>query len=390
MDAMHPLTRRQADSPAAGTPPKARGMVVCYSCKASVNPRSHERVTHSELARKLASIKNCDFAGEFDATYRYAGPLYFVPSETLVAVDFAHALGIHGEQDLFGGVVPFPFVATKTITHPLPDADSYAPEGWSSGFAQRVHGAVLPGFSAFTLRDARHAGARLLEQGGVRVKKASGVGGLGQTVAADAAALEAQLESIGVDELLRDGVVLERNLTKVVTHSVGQVHVGKLRATYYGTQRLTVNNCGEQVYGGSTLIVVRGDFNAMLRLGLDEKVRMAIAQARTYHAAALASFPGMFASRCNYDIAQGFDDEGNWRSGVLEQSWRIGGASGAEVVALDVFQSDPALDVVCASTTEIYGENRAVPADAVVYFNGVDEHVGSITKYARLEPYANP
>jgi hypothetical protein len=45
--------------------------------------------------------------------------------------------------------------------------------------------------------------------------------------------------------------------------------------------------------------------------------------------------------------------------------------------------------VVCASTTEIYGANPTLPADAVVYFRGIDEDVGPITKYSRLESYAN-
>jgi hypothetical protein len=389
MDSGHPVKPQRADSPAARNRAKARGMVVVYSCNAHGNQRSHESLTQSEMARKLAAIKDYDFAGEFDASCRYDRPLYFVPSDTLVAIDFANRLGIHGEQDLFGGVVPFPFVATKTITHSLPDADSHAPDGWSSGFAHLVQDAVLPGFSVFTLRDARSAGARLLKQGTVRIKKASGVGGLGQSVVADADELEARLQSFDAEELSRDGLVVEQNLPNVATHSVGQVRLGELLATYHGMQRLAVNNRGEEVYGGSDLIVVRGNFDALLRLDLGQKVRMAIAQARTYHDAAMASFPGMFASRCNYDVAQGLDDEGRWRSGVLEQSWRIGGATGAEIAALDAFRADPALGVVCASTTEIYGANPTLPADSVVYFHGIDENVGPITKYSRLESYAD-
>jgi hypothetical protein len=144
-----------------------------------------------------------------------------------------------------------------------------------------------------------------------------------------------------------------------------------------------------EVYGGSTLTVVRGDFDELLRLDLPPEVRTSVTQARVYHAAALASFAGMFASRCNYDIAQGYDDREQWRSGVLEQSWRMGGASGAEIAALDAFKSDPDLRVVRASTTEIYGEPAALPADATVYFSGTDRRVGRLTKFARLEAYAH-
>jgi hypothetical protein len=364
---------------------KRGGTVVTYSCRAS---RQHESVTLRELASRLAAIKGYDFAEEFDPARRYAGTLYFVPNDTLVGIAQAQALGIRNEQDLFGGVVPFGFAATKVITHPLPEADSRSPEGWSPEFANRVRDVVLPGYSVFTPRDARIAGVRLLALGRVRIKHPAGIGGSGQAVVDDERAL-AQLHSLDDDALLRDGLVLEQDLTKVVTHSVGQVYVGDMRASYFGVQRLTTNHRGEQVYGGSDLTIARGDFDRLLELVLAPEVKIAIDQARGYHTAAMTSFRGMFASRCNYDIAQGVDNRGQWRSGVLEQSWRMGGASAAEVAALEAFRVDGSLDVVRASTTEVYS-TESVPADAVVYFRGVDEHAGAMTKYARIEPYANP
>ena len=154
-------------------------------------------------------------------------------------------------------------------------------------------------------------------------------------------------------------------------------------------QHLTRNNADEEVYGGSELLVARGDFEALLTLPHADEVRIAIAQACAYHRAAIACFPGLIASRCNYDVAQGVDDGGAWRSGVLEQSWRIGGASGAELAALAAFKADPALAVVRAATTEVYG-GVAPPPDADVYFHGVDRHVGAITKYTRTLPHAHP
>jgi hypothetical protein len=365
--------------------PKPSGTVVTHSCRAS---RDHERITLRELARRLAAIKGYDFAEEFDAKRRYSGPLYFVPNDTLVGVAAAQALGISNEQDLFGGVVPFAFAATKTITHQLPEAPSRAPEGWSPEFASRVHDLVLPGYSAFATRDARIAGVRLLGLGRVRIKLPAGIGGLGQSVVDDQQALDAELRSVDDEALLHDGLVLELDLDDVVTHSVGQVCVGDMRASYCGVQRLTTNHHNEQVYGGSDLVVVRGDFDRLTELALAQEIKIAIAQARGYHAAALESFSGMFASRCNYDIAQGVDTRGSWRSGVLEQSWRMGGASPAEVAALEAFRADSTLEVVRASTTEIYAA-ETVPADAVVYFRGVDEHAGAMTKYVRIEPYGN-
>lgn len=362
-------------------------IVVVYSCRTDLC--SHEIATQDALAERIAGIRGDDYGGGFDPACRYDRPLYFVPNDTLVRAELADELEVNGEDDLFGGMVPHAFVATKTITHALPPSAVRIPECWSDEFCRRVHDVVLPGYSAFSRRDALAAGKQLLERGPLRVKKPSGIGGLGQSVVTDMQQLEDELERLDTKELERIGLVLERNLRQPETRSVGQVRVGNFLATYCGTQRLTLDNRGAEVYGGSELIVVRGGFDELLQLPLGQQVHVAIAQARTYHAAAMACYPGMFASRCNYDIAQGVDEEGRWYSGVLEQSWRIGGASGAEVSALEAFRDAPSLSVVRASTTEIYGENPSLPPDAAVYFQGNDDRVGPLTKYARLEDYGN-
>lgn len=378
------IPRTAKAMPAQGNFPS---IVVSYSCKTDVC--SHEIKTQDNLTERIAAVRGDEYAGSYDPAYPYDRPLYFVPNDTLVQAELDGALKIAGLDDLFGGVVPYAFVATKTITHALPPSATRFPEGWSEEFGRRVHDVVLPGYSAFSRSDALTAGRILLERAPVRVKKPDGIGGLGQSVVSHIGQLEAELERLDAKKLERIGLVLERNLIQPETRSVGQVRVGKFLITYCGTQRLTTDNRGGEVYGGSDLIIVRGDFDDLLQLPLGQQVHVAISQARTYHAGAMACFPGMFASRCNYDIAQGVDEEGRWYSGVLEQSWRIGGASGAEVAALEAFRNDPSLSVVRASTTEIYGENPALPSDAAVYFQGNDARTGPLTKYARLEDYGN-
>jgi hypothetical protein len=134
-------------------------------------------------------------------------------------------------------------------------------------------------------------------------------------------------------------------------------------------------------------VIARGDFAALRALGPPPEARLAIVQARAYDEAATACFPGLLASRRNYDVAQGTGPAGR-RSGVLEQSWRIGGASGAEIAALEAFQADPALQAVRASTVEVYGACEP-PPKATVYFRGTDEDVGMITKYTLVEPHGH-
>jgi hypothetical protein len=183
-------------------------------------------------------------------------------------------------------------------------------------------------------------------------------------------------------------LVLEANLEHVTTYSVGQIRVAGKTVSYYGTQRLTPDNGGEMVYGGSDLVVCDGDYDDLLGLDLPEKARLAVMQAQVYDGAASACFRGFFASRRNYDVAQGIDGRGRACSGVLEQSWRIGGASGAEIAALEAFNHG-ATGAVRASTVELYGEGQTVPPGADVLYRDQDAEVGFITKYVTVDRYGN-
>jgi hypothetical protein len=362
------------------------GTVVTYAGDEGLT--QHEVAARVAIARSLAALKGFEFGGGYDPALQRSersSPLYFVPSETLSGKEAAR-LGIRGADDLFGGVVPYAFVGTKTIVHPLPGRDAQRPAGWSERFAQRVHAVVLPGFSAFTRADALKAAQRLLEDGPVRLKHGRGIGGKGQWVAKDATEVAAALDAIDPSELAEYGLVLEPSLEEEATYSVGQVRVDGLCASYCGTQKATTDNQGETAYGGSDLVIVRGGYEALERLSLPDEVRTAIHQARIFDAAA-AEFAGLFASRRNYDVLSGRDARGRRHSGVLEQSWRIGGASGPEVAALEEFRADPGLRAVRACSSEVYGAHAEVPSGARVHFRGVDPQAGPLVKYTIVEPH---
>ncbi len=381
--------RMEATIPAAGQTHASQGVVAVLSRESECGrTECHDRVTRDGIARRLALLKGFEFAGEHDRLCRYPGPLYLVPADTLLTAE-AEELGIRGEDDLFGGMVPYPFVATKAITHPLVGTGSAAPDGWSHEFGERVRDAVLLGWTVFSPEDAYRAGLHLLEHGPVRVKRVCAAGGRGQTVVRDMAELMAILNAADPAELANHGLVLEEDLAQVTTYSVGQVQAAGLVATYYGTQRLTPDNGGELVYGGSDLVLVRGGFEELLGLDLRSEVQLAVSQARVYDAAAADCFPGLLVSRRNYDVVQGLDAQGRRRSGVLEQSWRIGGASGAEIAALEAFQADESLRMVRACTVEVYGGDMEPPAGAAVYFHGSDDRVGPICKYVTLERHVD-
>ncbi|MFC0710827.1 DUF3182 family protein [Azorhizophilus paspali] len=362
------------------------GTVVIYSNRD--REALHERAVHFHLGHRLARLQGLDFGGEYDPDTRYPGGLYFVPTGTVIGRRNASRLGMRSAADLFGGVVPRPFMATKAITHGLLHSGAQAPPGWSPGFVRRVADAVLRGFTAFNRKEAGEAGRRLLAEGPLRIKPVLATGGRGQRLVADPAELERQLAALDETELSHFGLVLEEHLEQVSTYSVGQAQVGDLLATYCGTQRLTCDNRGEEVYGGSDLLVVAGDFAELLALELDDPLRLAVQQARIYDAAALRSFAGFFASRRNYDIARGLDSRGHTRCGVLEQSWRIGGASSAEIAALEAFRAGARS--VRTSSLELFGADKVAPAGASILFRGEDPELGYLTKCVVTTDNGNP
>lgn len=179
--------------------------------------------------------------------------------------------------------------------------------------------------------------------------------------------------------------MLEEHLRDVVTWSVGQIRVGGGIASYVGSQSLTRDNQEEHVYGGSELLMVRGGYENLLRLKLAPALLTAVFQACNYERAAFDVFEGLVLSRRNYDVAQGLNSRGDAVSGVLEQSWRIGGASSAEIFALKALCQNPARQFIHAASVERYGESHSPPKGTIVLFSGEDEHVGFLTKYVRVD-----
>ncbi len=78
----------------------------------------HERATHHWVAETVARLLALPYAGLAGPSESGTSSSYFVPDETLDAATAA-TLGIVGSEQLLGGVVPFPFLATKVIAHPL-------------------------------------------------------------------------------------------------------------------------------------------------------------------------------------------------------------------------------------------------------------------------------
>jgi hypothetical protein len=138
--------------------------------------RPHQELMLEVDAKAIAGIKQYEFGGRYQDGFAYPSRVYFVPDETLL-LEEASSLGMSSSDDLYGGVVPQPFVKTKSIAHPLVGSDAERPDGWSITFPERVREVVLRGYSAFRARDARAAAVRMLRRGEVRVKQPLATGG---------------------------------------------------------------------------------------------------------------------------------------------------------------------------------------------------------------------
>jgi hypothetical protein len=154
------------------------GPVLLYNCT-SDTATEHETASRTQVCRRLATLLQREFGGEAAVSGRVPAGCYFVPTQT-IDTDQAQALGIRGEDDLFGGAVPTRWAATKIIMHPLVDASAYSPPGWPAELAASAQKLAVAGYSTFRMDDLRRACVSLLEGGPVRLKPAIESGGRGQ------------------------------------------------------------------------------------------------------------------------------------------------------------------------------------------------------------------
>jgi hypothetical protein len=344
----------------------------------------HQRCARTVIAECLAEITGAEFAGELSGEADSPVEPYFLPADTLTTEE-AQRFGIDGDEDLFGGVVPCELVASKAISHPLVSESAAAPPDWNRDFGEAIAEVTLPGFTVFSREDAEAGAKELLRNGPVQLKNTGGFAGFGQEKITDESDLEAILDKQDWDKIATNGLVFEQRLRDVAASSVGQVRVGGITASYYALQKETSDENRDNIYVGSALLVVRGGFDELQSLDLSEGERTTVVDACKFDAAVDRHFPGFFASRRNYDVIRGFDSAGRLVSGVLEQSWRIGGATAAEVLALRAFKSNPQLDRVKCRTIEVFGELADVPDEALLLYRGIDPNAGPLTRYAISE-----
>ena len=171
--------------------------------------------------------------------------------------------------------------------------------------------------------------------------------------------------------------------------SIGQIYLDGKYFSYFGDQQSTLLD-GEPTYGGTTLTMFRGSLaNLSDRLG-EGPVKTAVKQARTVHGAYSHYDPTI--SRLNFDVVQGKDARGDFYSGVVDQSLRVGGASPAEVIAIRELETDATIDNVTTRVAISWNPSREpVKENDVVFFDHVKrQDIVSILGHRSIVNFAQP
>jgi hypothetical protein len=335
-------------------------------------------------AERIARLLQYDYGQARSAAVDARQRIYFVPDHTLTSVE-AERLGVHSDRDLFGGVVPHAFVATRAATHAPVSADAEVPQSWSYALARILAGCVLRGYSAFSHEDARLAAQRLLRTGPVRLN--GGDNELAYDMLSDMDEFDEALDAIPVIDVAARGVVVEQALAEQTTYVVGRARVGNECVSYVGTRRAARIESGRPIHAGCDLAVVPGYFTALDRIGLSAEACDAVLKAARYDEAISHAYRSSFASRRSYDVVLGHDRHGAQRMGVRGPSWHVSAESPAEIAAMAAFRDVPGLQCLRAATYEAIGEVD-VPSDAMVYYRNADVDGGMLTKYCTIDVQA--
>src|SRR5690349_15510988 len=97
-------------------------LVASYRTASGASLPAHVRALIKAVGRAIAELRSGTLV-EYAQLKPPTRGIYFLPDDTLTTAE-ALSLGIYMPDDLYGGVVPFPFVRTKAITHPIIGANA--------------------------------------------------------------------------------------------------------------------------------------------------------------------------------------------------------------------------------------------------------------------------
>lgn len=296
-----------------------------------------------------------------------------------------------------GGLVSEPFDQTKIVVHKRIDKTKTVLKGWSDAVAESLEPYVLPGFSVFDKESADKAIEFLLPGGNIRIKNPLDSGGTGQwTINSQ------QKYNQIINEILRTlqdqgtniavtGLVFERELINPYELSIGQQFFDGHLLSFIARQKF-MRPFGIKIYTGVEKIFVRGGYAALLSLPLPELAKIAVDQVIRFEQR-LVNKPGIYITRSAYNVLQGYISRSNKShlySGVVEQTWRIGGGTGGDLLAHEAFKHNTKLHIVSTCVVQEhfsavdYLKIKPIEKNAMLTFDGPTSQNRFVRAYSTI------
>ncbi|MDL5160529.1 DUF3182 family protein [Actinomycetospora termitidis] len=319
---------------------------------------------------------------------------------------------------IYGSTLPRALLErTSKVQVHEPFDESEVPAWFDLGFPRHLRGTTVPGYSCFSPDSLAAAARELLDEFvAVRLKDPNGASGVGQWTIRDAGNLESVLAEVAEDigtscdvelteYLAHYGYVVEADIDDVEAWSVTLTRMPDGCYSSFGrilemTVDLEVRGT-VQNYGGTSVVVVRGDPDALEDLPDDgvvvddpvrhEEIRLApppgvVRAAQRFIEGMRAWEPeGVVETRANVDVITGKlarrDGSRTEIAASVEESARVGGASSAELLGILALREDAALSHSVRSSRHgfddeavAYARHAASVPGSRVFWNGVDEH----------------
>ena len=173
------------------------------------------------------------------------------------------------------------------------------------------------------------------------------------------------------------GIILETNIysdedNPLTAFSSGWIEIDGETFAYVGKQTTGQDNR----YLGTRLHMVRGE-----EMPFVDEIPKKITTDSNFIKTLIPLLPGLISTRSNFNFA-GTNDDNIF---ALEPTFRVGGATGAELLAREILSRDAKALKVTASTHVIYGENFEIPDGYRLISKSRDQVRGSKTTFARVD-----
>ncbi len=330
-----------------------------------VDPRIPEpyityiRQRNGNVGRDIADHLGLPYVGDSQGVQRAAD--YYPVLARTVTREHARVLGAENTRDFYGLAVEDLNVVGKSILHP--SISRRHPLFHREQFARKVLGQTLPGITGFSKEDLLagyengYAGsldhALDYEQYGLRVKLPNESDGVGQFTIQSKDDLVTLLEAIEDKDIHEQGLVLEADVQKPETISVGFARIGDEQLSFIAQQkdaRVLVDHKGKTIeqnrYGGAYVVVAKGPLQLLCQATeATSRERSAVEKTLAFHEAYQRIYDPL-ASRLSFDVIFGEGKNGLPLAGISDITGRLGGTCPALMQAAEEFRKNPSIQMV--------------------------------------------